>query len=276
MGTTRDPTPLGGDAYRIYPPPSRRLEPSEIHADLVLPDGTRSGRPYVVINAVSTLDGRAALDGTSSKVGSALDRLVMRNIRCAVDAVLVGAGTLRAENLDLGVPRELTQRRTRNNLTPQPLHIILKGTTPLPEERRIYYSRIGEHGEQRDGNGAELLIIGVGGSGGRTMPEGASFRELPSRGTDGRPDPGEVLRLLREEFGVRRLLVEGGPRVNHAFLRDGLVAEIFLTLAPKLSGSPDAPSIAGDAGALPGETRAARLLTVHAATGGELYLRYRL
>lgn len=225
-----------------------------------------------MINAVSTLDGRAALDGSSSRVGSALDRLVMRNIRCAVDAVLVGAGTLRAEDLDLGVPEELTQRRRRNHLAPQPLHIILKGTTPLPRERRLY-TRIGE---QHDGGGTELLVVGHGGPGGRTMPEGAIFRELPSRGTGGRPDPGEVLRLLREEFGVRRLLVEGGPRVNHAFLRDGLVAEIFLTLAPKLSGSSDAPGIAGDAGALPSEARAARLLTVHAATGGELYLRYRL
>lgn len=255
-------------AFALYPPPSFPLDPCDIHADLVLPRGSHDGMPYTVINAVSTLDGRAALGGKSSPIGSAADRVIMRNIRCAFDAVLVGAGTLRAEDLELGVPQEMVERRRENGLDDQPLSIILMGNSPLPRHRRLYR-------RPQEKNDMDLLVLGPQGARSETIPERATFRAMLSAGaTEGRPEPREVLEILAEEFGVRRLLVEGGPTVNYSFLSGGHVEELFLTLAPKISGESSAPTIVAGAAALPSGEQDARLLSAHTA-GGEVYLRYR-
>jgi len=252
-------------AFALYPPPSFPLDPCDIHADLVLPRGSSGGRPYTVINAVSTLDGRAAIGGKSSTIGSAVDRAIMRNVRCAFDAVLVGAGTLRAENLELAVPQELVQKRREKRLREQPLPIILMGLSPLPGERRLY--------EQRG-----LMILGSKSVQTEHLPANAGFRGVQEYGGSGRVDIGSLLRILEEDLGVRRLLVEGGPTVNRSFLSAGHVDELFLTLAPKISGDGDAPNIvSGAEESLPDKIRdEVRLVSIHAAASGELYLRYRL
>lgn len=250
-------------AFALYPPPAFPLDAHSIHADLSLPAASPDGRPYTAINAVSTLDGRAALEGKSSTIGSAADRAIMRNIRCAFDAVLVGAGTLRAENLDLAVPQDLVQRRRANGLHDQPLPIILRGGSPLPKSRSIY---------EREG----LVIIGPRSARDEPLPANAVFRSVPGRAGHGRVDVGGVLRKLGEEFGVGRLLVEGGPAVNHSFLAANYVDELFLTLAPVISGGGDAPNVVSGPLAPPDAARDARLVSVHATADGELYLRYRL
>ena len=250
-------------AFALYPPPSFPLDSSCIHADLVLPRGSRSGKPYTAINAVSTLDGRAALEGKSSTIGSAADRVIMRNIRCAFDAVLVGAGTLRAENLELAVPQRLAQRRRERGLREQPLSIILLGLAPLPKRRKLYKQQ-------------SLVILGPKRVQAKHLPAAAAFRVLPERKGSGRVDIGGVLRVLEEEFGVGCLLVEGGPAVNRSFLSRGHVDELFLTLAPRISGDGNAPNIVAGPEALPDKVREAELVSVHGVAGGELYLRYRL
>ena len=251
-------------AFSLYPPPSFPLDPFDIHADLVLPRVSRNGMPYTVINAVSTLDGKAALGGKSSPIGSAADRVIMRNIRCAFDAVLVGAGTVRAENLELTVPQGLARRRRRKGLREQPLPIILLGSSPLPKSRRLYKQE-------------NLVIMGPNTMHVGQLPANASFRALPAElGSSSRVNIGDLFRILEEEFGVRRLLVEGGPTVNHSFLSGGHVNELFLTLAPRIFGDRDAPNIAAGPDTLPDKVREAGLVSVHAVQGGELYLRYRI
>ncbi len=76
---------------------------------------------------------------------------------------------------------------------------------------------------------------------------------------------------------MRRLLLEGGGAVNYAFLSGGLVDELFLTLAPKLSGDAVAPTIVSGPPELAGEAsmRTAKLLSADVA-GDELFLRYSL
>lgn len=254
-------TPPG---LRLYPPPLSGLDPRDIYRDLVLPEGAPPGAPFAIINAASTLDGRAAVGGRSTPIGGSTDRVVMRNVRCAVDAVLVGAGTLRSENLDLGVPQHLCARRTSNGLAAQPLQVVLKGESPLPEDRRLYETA-------RD----RLLIIAS--SQARTaagyVPTGATVREVPATRASGLPDPAAVLRLLGAEFGVRRLLVEGGPSVSRSFLVGGHVGELFLTLAPEVAGE-EAPGIVAGGAPVPEASRGWRLVSVHADGEGALYLRY--
>ncbi len=189
--------------------------------------------------------------------------MIMRNIRCAFDAVLVGAGTLRAENLELTVPQGLALRRRGKGLREQPLPIILMGSSPLPKARRLY--------KQED-----LVIIGPDSVQVGQLPANASFRGLPAGLGSSRVDIGGMLRTLGEEFGVGRLLVEGGPAVNHSFLSGNHVDEFFLTLAPRISGGGNVPSIVSGQDTLYDKVGNARLVSVHAVVGNELYLRYRL
>src|SRR5947207_15653950 len=89
-----------GSVTRIHPAPCAEVAADDLYRDLGLPDGD----PYVVLTMVATVDGKAAIDGRARPIGSDLDHLLMRRIRANVDAVMSGAGTLRAEGLDLSVP----------------------------------------------------------------------------------------------------------------------------------------------------------------------------
>lgn len=261
------------EALRLYPTPSKPLPPEEIYADLFLPKGHPDGLPYVAINMVATIDGRAAVDGKASPLGSDLDRLLMRNIRCAFDAVLVGAGTLRGEEISLGVPEEMAKRRIEKGLTDQPLGVVLAGSERLPTERRIFGANCG--GQEA----AQLAIICSG-----VTPE-KGLREASSRGAEvvrlpgdeRRPRAREVAEVLRKRFGVTRLLVEGGPSVNHSFLSDSLVDELFMTLAPKLVGgeATGAPNIL-EGSRIPAQSSSSlrtRILSAYLSED-ELFLRY--
>jgi riboflavin-specific deaminase-like protein len=82
----------------------------------------------------------------------------------------------------------------------------------------------------------------------------------------------ELLRRLRSG-GVQSLLVEGGGELNWALLRDDLLDELFVTIAPALLGGSAAPTLLEGAGFAMGELRRLRLAQVH-REGDELYCRY--
>lgn len=231
------------EAIRLHPSPAEALPSAEIYADLLLPEGHPDGvLPYIAINMVASIDGRAAVDGRSDTLGSDVDRLLMRNIRSAFDAVLVGAGTVRDEEISLGVPEELSRTRRGKGLSGQPLGVVLAGSGRLPIERRLFGG-----GKASGPSRGPLAVITTSGTPTGELSQisasgGAEVVCLPGKQ---RPDARIVAEVLRKRFGVVRLLVEGGPSVNHSFLKGGLVDEIFLTLAPKLIGGlpPDAPGI---------------------------------
>ena len=247
---------------RIFPGPAASLSVEEAYADLDLPPG-KPGRPYTVINAVGTLDGRGAVAGKSTPIGSEVDHRLMRNIRAGVDAVLVGAGTLRSEDLTLSVDQSLAKRRRERGLNEQPIPIILAGREEIPAERKIF----------RTSGEGNVLIFTESHVGQQSFARLSVLATVLTTSETGFPEPESVVRRLAEEFGVRRLLVEGGPRVNHSFIKNGLVDEIFLTLAPKVAGG-DARSLTEGA-SLPPEAASPNLVSVYLA-GSELYLRYAL
>jgi riboflavin biosynthesis pyrimidine reductase len=158
-------------------------------------------RPWVAVNFATTLDGRATIGGVSGSIGSDSDTEMLTRLRSRVDAVMIGAGTMRAE-------------------------------------------RYGEIGKR-------LVVV--------------------ESGPDGPADLRALLRSLREE-GVGALLCEGGPHLHGQLWAAGLVDELFLTIAPKLTGAPDAPRILeGAALPAPAELELAWLLE----SDGELFARYR-
>jgi len=88
-----------------------------------------SARPRVMLNMISTADGRATLDGRSGTISRGADRALFHGLRSAVDAVLVGAGTVRVERYGRIIPdasrRELRRGR---GLGDEPLACIVSGT----------------------------------------------------------------------------------------------------------------------------------------------------
>ena len=157
-------------------------------------------RPFVAMNFAATLDGRATIGGVSGPIGSETDTAMLVGLRTRFDAVMIGAGTMRAEG----------------------------------------YADIGRR----------LVVV--------------------ESGPRGRADLPALLATLREE-GVRALLCEGGPTLHASLQAAELVDELFLTIAPKLSGGPAAPRIVE--GTLPSvvELGLAWLLE----QDGELFARYK-
>jgi len=243
---------------KLYPPPGREV--SAVHEDLELPPiGRRdAARPYVMINMVSSVDGRSALEGKASGIGSATDRRTMRTLRSRADAVMIGAGTLRAEKLTLGLDEADGGR--------QPLAIIVTHTGEVPLEEHLIVK-----------GGQEVLILLSDAAPERVVERLSNLAlvmRLPADAT-GAVDLKRALLALQTERGIESLVVEGGPGLNHALIRCHLVDELFVTVAPELLGGSADQAIT----LLRGPTLPARdrptldLVSIH-LSGGELFLRY--
>lgn len=213
------------------------------------------GRPLVAVNFVATVDGRATIGGVSGPIGSSADTAMLSGLRGRFDAVMIGAGTMRAERYGPPVANPDAQAARREaGLSPTPLMVIVSGRLDLPWDAPLFSA-----------DGAEVLIHTAA----ETDPPAvaASLRVVRH---DRFVDVVAALRQLREEEGVRSLLCEGGPGLHNQLEGAGAVDEIFLTTAAKLAGG-DAPRIIE--GDLPGivDLELAWLLI----EGSELFARYR-
>jgi riboflavin-specific deaminase-like protein len=182
----------------------------------------------VILNMASTADGRASLGGRSGPIGGRGDRELFHALRAAVDAVLVGAGTVRAERYGRLVREEASRRlRLERGLAEEPLACIVSARLDLPPDIPL----LGDPA-------ARVVVLTPSPSG--EIPGGSAAVEYVRAGVDGALDPPAALAELRERFGVRTVLCEGGPRLNGALFAAGIVDELFLSLAPKLGGGADA------------------------------------
>jgi riboflavin-specific deaminase-like protein len=239
---------------RLLPNPGPTTVEQQL-AGLDLVDLAYADRPYVVLNFATTLDGRAAIEGRSGAIGSEVDTEMLQMLRTCVDAVMIGAGTMRAERYGRMVSDPaLRGRRERIGLSQDPLAVIVSGRLDLPWDAPLF----------TDGGGRVLVFT-------------ASEAEPPQTETPVRVvrhevgvDIVEALRHLREEHGVRALLCEGGPGLHNQLQATGVTDELFLTIAPKLAGGREPRVIEGDLPQLV-EWELAWLLEDH----GELFGRYR-
>jgi len=246
---------------RLFPPPGGTLPVADTYADPGWP-APGPERPYVALNMVSTVDGKVAVGGGAAGIGSQADHALMRQLRARADAVMTGAGTLRAEDYSSKVPERYVPERLARGQSAQPLAVIVSGSGQLPADRPLFW-----------GAGfARALVTGQRGAV-AVDPAQAKHLQLVVAGEE-TVDLAVGLRLLRAEHGVRWLLGEGGPHLNHSLLAAGLVDELFLTFAPKLVGSAGPTIVEGPpfqlAGAIP-----LTLLAAY-ADGSELFFRYRV
>src|SRR5690554_2659341 len=110
---------------RLFPIVAGHVEPTTIYDELEFPAG-RDGRPWTAVNMVSIIDGKITLDlnRVREPIGSVLDRTLMKRLRVHFDAVIRGAGTVRADSLYTGIPAELEHRRIARGLARQPLAVV--------------------------------------------------------------------------------------------------------------------------------------------------------
>jgi len=210
-------------------------------------------RPYVAMNFAATVDGRAAISGVSGPIGSDADTAMLAGLRTRFDAVMIGAGTMRAERYGRLAPSpEGRERRERVGLPHDPLMVIVSGRLDLPWDAPLF------------SEGGRVLIFT---SSEADPPETATALRIVRH--EGSVDLAAALAHLRRERGIRALLCEGGPHLHGQLEAADLVDDLFLTTAPKLVGG-GAPRIVE--GELP------RIVPLELSwlleEGGELFARY--
>ena len=158
------------------------------------------GRPWVVVSMVASADGAVVVQGSSAPLSSRTDQAVLRALREAADAVLVGAGTVRADNY--GPPARKDLRIA-----------VVTSSADLDYGGRLFAS------------GAALVVTTTD-----SGPVPAAITVI--RAGVHRIDLAAALAELNE--GV--VLAEGGPRLNAQLIADDLVDELCLTMSPILVG----------------------------------------
>jgi riboflavin biosynthesis pyrimidine reductase len=210
----------------------------EVASGLQLRDRAPADRPTVVLNMIATLDGRITIAGRAGPLGNRADRELFHALRGAADAVLVGAGTVRAESYG---PMEQLAVVVSNSLDLSPQLGLLRA----PGNR----------------------VVVITGSAGELAPCAAQVDYLRTA------DLREAIAVLRRDHGVRAIVCEGGAHLNAELLPAGLVDELHLVLAPMLSGGPDPLTLVQGAALAP--PVAGRLVEV-LESGGWLFTRYAL
>jgi riboflavin biosynthesis pyrimidine reductase len=229
--------------------------------------------PVVYSNFVSSLDGVVTL-GSKPSAGSvisgkyAADRFLMGLLRACADAVVIGAGTLRATPGHLWTPAhvypalatEFTALRSSLGRSAEPVLVLLTASGeldfahPALAKGAIVITTSG--GARKVGDRlpptCELVVMGKGGS----LDLGKAIGELRNRGLD-------------------VLLCEGGPHVMGQLLADGLLDEAFLTVSPVVAGRGREPRLGMVEGIelLPANGAWSKLLSAR-RHGDYLFLRY--
>jgi 5-amino-6-(5-phosphoribosylamino)uracil reductase len=197
-------------------------------------------RPHLIANFVASVDGHSTVGEQSRRLSGPADRELFYALRERVDAVLIGTTTLAAEHYKRMLPQpERRDRRTTAGRPQEPLAVTISRSGRVPREIPLFH----------DTPDNVLVFEGDG------VPLDA------------------VLHTLRREHRVETLLCEGGPTLLGALLREGMVDELLLTLAPSLTGGASGPAVvSGPPPGIPAQLELAAALE----HDGAMFLRYRL
>lgn len=220
-------------------------------------------RPYVYVNMAMTVDGKITSAAREyPKFASLRDRERMDRLRAEADALIVGAGTIRADDPKLHV-RSAEMREYRATLgKPAGLHRVLVSAGLDVDPHSRFFDR---------SHGGDSLIA--------TVEDADPLRVAALEGVAEiwRIGRGRVeLRVLLERLlqrGIERLLLEGGGELNWHFFAADLVDEINVTIAPALLGGRDAPTLLEGEGLAMEQQRRLRLVDLR-REGDELFCRY--
>ncbi len=220
-------------------------------------------RPFISINMAMTADGKitSALR-EEPRFASRYDKKIMDRLRAEADAVLVGAGTLRADDPPLHVrdPEMIAYRRSLGK--PGGLVNVLVTASAAIDPRSRFFS---------DTNAADRIVATVEDAPADRIDGLRAIAEVWTVGR-GSVDLPELLTRLKSR-GIERLLVEGGGELNWGFVRDELVDELYVTIAPAILGGREAPTLCEGEGLAMAERRRLRLVSTE-IVDGEIFCRY--
>ncbi|WP_242654093.1 dihydrofolate reductase family protein [Klenkia soli] len=235
----------------VFPAPARSVAGDDLLDAYPWPEEAR----WVRAMMVTTLDGAAAgRDGLSGSISSAVDGEVFDAVRRLADAVLVGAGTLRAEEYGpMRASAADAERRAAAGQAPAPRLAVVSGSLDLPWALPVW----------ADSTLTPLVLTGP-------SPDPAALttaREHAEVVFLADLEPASLLAALTDR-GLRRVVCEGGPSLLEAVVAADLLDEADITLSPVFAGTSTTPRTGG-----PDEV--ARLDLVHLITAeGYVMARY--
>lgn len=230
-------------------------EPVDDLLDLYMGDQRKAdGRPWVLVNFVSSLDGGTALHGKSSSLGDEDDKTVFQALRAVPDVILVGSGTVEAEDYHpVTLDETRRERRLAAGLTEVPVLAIVSGRLSFDPDARVFSDA--EHRPMvitgPEANPAKLALLG----------DAAEVIVLDDM------TPKSILTRLGAA-GV--ILCEGGPTLVGQFVASHLLDELNLTIAPTMISGGSARIAKGPEADPPLDMRLDRLLLGDRS----LFLRY--
>ena len=183
-------------------------------------------RPYVILNAAMTLDGKIATATGSSNISGKKDLERVHQIRKECDAIMVGIGTVIADD-----PR-LTVHKIDAKPEDNPVRVVVDSKCRTPVDARITNSD------------AKTIIAGANEYKEDYM-QTDTYKTLKERGVkfffsgDKRVDLKALMNYLHEE-GIEKLMLEGGATLNFSMIKAGLIDEISICVAPMIVGGADA------------------------------------
>ena len=211
---------------QLWPDPMDDLGDDELLADLAQPAG-----PWLRVNFVSSVDGAATTAGVSGGLGDASDKRLFELLRRVSDAVLVGAGTVRAEGyVGLRVSDESARWREKRGLPAHPVFAIVSGSLDLDPASPIFTDAP-----------VRPVVIVTGRAGAEQRARFSALADVIVAG-ESTLDVPLALAALRDR-GLQHVLNEGGPSLFGALIAADAVDELCLTVSARLEAG-DAPRIA--------------------------------
>lgn len=201
--------------------------------------GKNAALPFVSINVAMTADGKLApatrhfIPFTTKR-----DQELMLELRAEFDAVMSGAGTVKGE-VTLGTGGEKYKKKRRAlGLKEEHVRVIVSGSGSVDPKSHIFTTRR---------ETSPIIVLTTESAGKRLAAiEKTADAVHVSKGKD--LDFEQALAWLRKEWGVKRLLCEGGGAINGGLFKAGVVNELYLTIAPVILGGRNAPTMADGVG----------------------------
>jgi len=198
---------------RLWPESARDLSDEQL---VPLREG-----PWLRANFIASIDGAATVDGLSGGLGTAADQRVFELLRRTSDAVLVGAGTVRAEGYGpMRVSEQSASWRVRNGMPPHPVFVIVSGSLDLDPASPIFTNAP-----------VKPIIVTIAG---HDLKAFDGLADVVVAGTT--LNLATMLAALHRR-GLLRILNEGGPTLFTSLLEAGMVDELRLTISPTIAGN---------------------------------------
>lgn len=219
-------------------------------------------KPYVILNAAMTLDGKIATETGSSNISGKEDLIRVHELRKEVDAIMVGINTVIADD-----PR-LTVHKIESKKEDNPIRVVVDGKGRIPIESRIT-------------NDDAPTIIAVSDDYKSDLTASDKYQVLKNNGVDfffageKQVDLVKLMNYLYEK-GVKTLMLEGGSTLNFSMIKEGLIDEIRICVAPMVVGGVNAISLFGGDGFMTMDESVKLELVDSFSCGKDLVLKYKV